>query len=304
MSGNPALSFSASGTMPIDLPSSSDASPRTTTSPQPPGLPSQGSSFFRSAWSGLVRAFSYEDEPITSASSFREVPPLEPVCLSGWKPGIHQRSKLLTEPLAEEIRKLIPERLQIPENWSLVYSLVQDGTLLQTLYRKCHDFNERKIGQRIGYVVIVRDAKGGIFGAYMSDAPRISKSYYGNGECFLWRTSKHASLPPPPSADTTNLHRNTTIPSPTSTNGSSNGGAKGESSRFKVYPYSGKNDYFILCEPTFLSLGAGDGHYGLWMNETLATGHSDPCPTYDNERLSDQGGKFDILGVEVWGIGG
>ena len=74
--------------------------------------------------------------------------------------------------------------------------------------------------------------------------------------------------------------------------------------RFKSYPCSGKNDYCILGEPGFLSLGAGDGHYGLWMNENLSRGHSDPCPTFDNERLSDQGGKFGIIGLEVWAIGG
>lgn len=277
------------------------------------GLPS-----LRSAWSGLVRTFSYDDSQYPTDMTnivIREPPPPEPVSLSGWKPTTSSGSRVLTVPLAEEIRKMIPERLQIVDGWNLVYSLVQDGTLLGTLYRKCAEFSEKRRGQRIGFVLALRDDEGGVFGAYMSDVPHISKSYYGNGECFLWRASRQAPLPPRPSEDTSNVTRNTTIPSvSTSPDRRSNSSLKNASTngtpsiqvrdsvRFQVYPYSGKNDYCILCEPRFLSLGAGDGHYGLWMNENLSAGHSDPCPTFDNEHLSDQGGKFGIIGVEVWAI--
>ena len=134
-----------------------------------------------------------------------------------------------------------------------------------------------------------------------------------------------ASLPPPPSADTTHLTRTTTIASPTRTNFESTAAtatqpiatglsptAKSppqltptpESIRFKAFPYSGVNDYYINCEGGFLSVGGGNGgRYGLWLDDSLDVGHSARCDTFGNEPLSDEGDKFGVLGVEVWVLG-
>lgn len=45
-----------------------------------------------------------------------------------------------------------------------------------------------------------------------------------------------------------------------------------------------------------------DGHYGLWIDDSVEKGISESCPTFGNEPLSDEGKKFDILGVEIWYI--
>lgn len=142
-----------------------------------------------------------------------------------------------------------------------------------------------------------------------------------------------AGLPPPPSADTTNVHRTTTVrgerrrssaaSSPTSPRRSqlldtpsihTNNGRVSPSSpsgrstpdciRFKAFPYSGVNDFMIYCQRDYLSVGGGDGHYGLWLDQDLENGISEPCPTFGNEALSDEGKKFDVLGVEIWYVGG
>ncbi len=76
-----------------------------------------------------------------------------------------------------------------------------------------------------------------------------------------------------------------------------------ESIRFKAFPYSGLNDFYINCETGFLSVGSGGGHYGLWLDDSLSLGHSSQCETFGNEPLSDEGEKFGILGVELWVIG-
>jgi hypothetical protein len=149
--------------------------------------------------------------------------------------------------------------------WNLIYSLEQNGTSLSTLYTQ----NEEHRGKRGGFVLVVRDASGGVFGAYLSDALHPSAHYYGTGECFLWKASilskmldlSHISLPPPPSADTTNAQRQTTLLSPKTANGVVNGGVSGTSTperiRFKAFPYSGVNDYMIFCEHGYLSVGGG-----------------------------------------------
>lgn len=141
------------------------------------------------------------------------------------------------------------------------------------------------------------------FGAYLSERPRPAPSYFGNGECFLWRASMLASLPPPPSTDTTHLARNSTLaPAPGVPSGSGTS-TLCELIRFKAFPYSGLNDCYINCETGFLSVGSGGGHYGLWLDDSLDVGHSAQCETFGNEPLSDAGEKFGVLRVELWVVG-
>lgn len=229
-------------------------------------------------------------------------PPLEPLQLNGFNDDTSSDARILTAAVAEEIRIMVPARLSLAEDWNLVYSLEQDGASLATLYDKCAAYQ----GKRVGFVLVVKGCEGGIFGAYLSDPPHPAPKYFGTGECFLWRASVLASLPPPPSANTDHLTgRTTTIAAslqPLADSGNSHP-PMSPSIRFKAFPYSGVNDYYMLCETHFLSVGAGDGKYGLWLDDSFEKGISSTCQTFGNERLSDEGEKFGILGVEMWVIG-
>jgi hypothetical protein len=202
------------------------------------------------------------------ASPFQP-PPLTPLTLHGYTPGTREKGKLLSKALAEEIRLLVPPRLQLVDEWKLAFSLEQNGVSLATLYQKSDDYR----GLRGGYVLVVRDGSGSVFGAYLSEPPHPSPSFYGNGECFLWRAHVLSSLPdlalnlpPPPSEDTTHATRMTTVAiskpkdalsPPTSSNASRSGTNTPERIRFKAFPYSGVNDYMIFCEHSYLSIGGG-----------------------------------------------
>ncbi|KAI0517726.1 TLD-domain-containing protein [Xylaria bambusicola] len=254
----------------------------------------------------------------------RGLPSLDPINLYGYRADTDPDERLLARGVAEEIRTFLPERLKIMEDWRLVYSLYQNGSSLATLYQLCEKYR----GVRAGFVLVVRDGKDGIFGAYLTEAPHPAASYYGTGECFLWRASLHAPLPPPPSADTTNLnYRTTTIASSTARapSGSSSSGADRltpgavdpenikrvpspvaatQSVRFQTFAYTGANDYCMFCETKFLSVGGGHGGtFGLWLDDSLSRGHSAECDTFLNQPLSEEGEKFDILGVELWVVG-
>jgi hypothetical protein len=197
--------------------------------------------------------------PHRTASPFQP-PPLTPLTLKGYKTSTREAGKLLSRNLAEEIRLLVPPRLQLVDDWHVVYSLEQNGVSLATFYACAEEYR----GRRGGFVLVVRDASGGVFGAYLSEAPRPQSHFFGNGECFLWRASvlpslpNLSNLPPPPSADTTHAVRMTTIASPTKSGGASRSGTSTpERIRFKAFPYSGVNDYMIFCEPSYLSVGGG-----------------------------------------------
>lgn len=58
-----------------------------------------------------------------------------------------------------------------------------------------------------------------------------------------------------------------------------------------------------MCWKAKLMMIYSDGRYGLWLDSSLEKGVSDACQTFGNEPLSDEGTKFDLLGVEVWYVG-
>lgn len=95
--------------------------------------------------------------PQRTASPFQP-PPLYPLSLCGYSDSTAETARLLTTAIAEEIRLLVPPRLQLCENWHLVYSLEQDGVSLGTMYKKCDELR----GLRNGYVLVVKDGDGGV----------------------------------------------------------------------------------------------------------------------------------------------
>lgn len=95
--------------------------------------------------------------PRRTASPFQP-PPLYPIALKGYQSDTAESAHLLSRALAEEIRLLVPPRLQLCEEWNLLYSLDQDGVSLGTLYKKCDEMR----GLRNGFVLVVKDGEGGV----------------------------------------------------------------------------------------------------------------------------------------------
>lgn len=94
--------------------------------------------------------------PHRTASPFQP-PPLTPLTLN--PANAPKSSVILTRALAEEIRLLVPPRLQLCESWSLVYSLEEDGVSLTTLYTKC---GAPSIPRGSSFVLVIKDAAGGV----------------------------------------------------------------------------------------------------------------------------------------------
>ena len=117
--------------------------------------------------------------PHRTASPFQP-PPLTPLTLSGSTSS--SSSTILSKAVAEEIRLLLPPRLQLAEQWSLAYSLEQDGVSLGTLYNKCAS---SEIPRDASFVLVVQDGAGGVGTLPLPptcNAPLISST---NGKCLV-----------------------------------------------------------------------------------------------------------------------
>ncbi|KAL4460974.1 hypothetical protein ABPG74_016446 [Tetrahymena malaccensis] len=165
-------------------------------------------------------------------------------------------SEILTQELFLQIIYYMPSMFRYT-NWRLLYSNMKHGMSFQTLYRHCED--ESPI------FLIVQTFQGEKFGAYLSDSLHITHSFYGNGECFLFKF-------------------------------------QGEEQKIKAFQPTGKNQHFIFSNSDGLGVGCGE-KYGLFINCDLYRGQTNKCDTFDNEILSSDGKEqFKIKNIEIWGI--
>uniref|UniRef100_A0A8B9JRX0 TLDc domain-containing protein n=1 Tax=Astyanax mexicanus TaxID=7994 RepID=A0A8B9JRX0_ASTMX len=139
-----------------------------------------------------------------------------------------------------QLSQHLPEVLSLCE-WMLIYQTQTHGSSLRTLYRATEQL-ERCM------VLILRDTYGQVFGVVCSAPLRVSSSYYGTGQTFLFSFSPH----------------------------------------LQVYKWTGVNSYFIKGGMDALLFGGGRGRFGLWINGDLIRGRSQKCDTFDNETLSSE----------------
>ncbi|XP_055715383.1 oxidation resistance protein 1 isoform X8 [Phlebotomus papatasi] len=108
-------------------------------------------------------------------------------------------------------------------------------------------------------LIVIQDTGNNVFGALTSCSLHVSDHFYGTGESLLYKFN----------------------PS------------------FKVFHWTGENLYFIKGNPESLSIGAGDGIFGLWLDGDLNQGRSQHCTTYGNEPLAPQE-DFVVKTLECW----
>nr|CAH7760998.1 unnamed protein product [Callosobruchus chinensis] len=108
-------------------------------------------------------------------------------------------------------------------------------------------------------LLVIEDTDNNVFGALTSCSLQVSEHFYGTGESLLF------SFTP----------------------------------EFKVYNWTGENLYFIKGNYESLSIGAGDGKFGLWLDGDLYLGRSESCKTYGNDPLTPKV-DFVVKTLECW----
>lgn len=152
---------------------------------------------------------------------------------------ILKQSLILDAQQVRELSSELPPRT-VGHSWKLAYSTSKHGASLKTLYRKLSVSDSPVL-------LIIRDDSQQVFGGFLSHPLRLSDTFYGTGETFLFL------LRP----------------------------------RFKCFHWTGENSFFIKGDLDSFAVGGGSGHFGLWLDETLYLGRSSPCYTFNNCSLSE-----------------
>lgn len=148
------------------------------------------------------------------------------------------QSRLLRIDHIQQISRHLPAAMTVC-TWSLVYSSHTHGSCLGTLYRNMTKWDTCVL-------VFIRDSLGQVFGAFCTSPLKVSPSFYGTGQGFLFSFSP----------------------------------------RLQVFRWTYANNYFINGGKEFLAFGGGGGHFGLWLCGDLIRGRSQRCETFDNDLLS------------------
>ncbi|EPQ29177.1 uncharacterized protein PFL1_03464 [Pseudozyma flocculosa PF-1] len=165
--------------------------------------------------------------------------------------------------------------------------------------------------QDAGLVIAIKDDNDNVFGAYVNEKLRPQQHYYGSGECFLWKTFRRSR------AELDALAKSGRSDADDIGGGEDEAVASSshKGKAVETFRWTGKNDYMVLTESDFLSVGGGNGKFGLWIDGALERGVSSRCPAFDNAVLCDdkprraeaaddeREGRFDCMGLEVWAVG-
>lgn len=230
-------------------------------------------------------------------------------------PELRGKSNILELYHVEELSKELPPRAE-GYAWTLAFTTSQMGFSLKSLYRSLSN-NEGPV------LLVIKDTERHIFGAFCSCNLQPSESFYGTGETYLFsfipRQSQFQQQQQQQLASGANNRNNikknnnnnyssidinasSTI-SRNSSGSVSNSGSKdsveAQQPQLMRFPWTGDNQYFIKGDSDSLVIGAGEGNFGLWLDEDLYHGTTHSCKTFNNLPLTSKE-DFVIVALECW----
>jgi hypothetical protein len=165
--------------------------------------------------------------------------------LGNISPRCSEASSIMSPAQIEAIVQFLPEAKRT-KAWQLGYGLRVHGACLSTLLAVCS--RNSISGQRLSLpcVLVIEDSWGYIFGGYISPGLQDKKTYYGNGESFVFTIAPNV----------------------------------------QAYRWTERNHLFILSQPQCLAMGGGGEGFALQLDDELDTGVSCRSETFDNPTLS------------------
>lgn len=186
-------------------------------------------------------------------------------------PDLNGKSDILEQQHIRELSRFLPARAE-GYAWTLAFNAATMGFSLKSLYRSLSKYEGPVL-------LIIKDTESIVFGAFCSCSLQQSESFYGTGETYLFTfkpQQQHQSTP----SNQQQQHQST-------------------SAHFKRYPWTGDNLYFIKGNTDSIAIGAGEGNFGLWLDEDLYHGTTHSCKTFNNESLTNHQ-DFVVSALECW----
>lgn len=212
-------------------------------------------------------------------------------------PELHGKSDILEQRHIRDLSRLMPARAE-GYSWTLAFTTTQMGFSLKSLYRSLSKYEGPVL-------LLIKDSNHIVFGAFSSSSLRVSESFYGTGETYLFTFKPQQQQ----------LQANNNISSSSNNNNNNNNiimtnnnlqpsSGQSDSSTtttisFKRFPWTGDNLFFIKGNTDSLAFGAGEGSFGLWLDEDLYHGSTHPCKTFNNEPLTINQ-DFVVCTLECW----
>ncbi|CAH0722765.1 unnamed protein product, partial [Brenthis ino] len=202
-------------------------------------------------------------------------------------PDLIGTSEIFTMEHREKLCTVLPARAQ-GYMWSLAFSTSQHGFSLASMYRKM---------QRVDtpVLLVIQDTDNNVFGALTSCALRPSEHFYGTGESLLFsfqrveeRRTSQTSPDEVPQKDDKEEKKDDQDDQTVQVK-----------TKFKYWGWTGDNMYFIRGSNDNISIGAGDGKFGIWLDGDLYLGRTQRCTTYGNEPLTTRE-DFVVKIMECW----
>ncbi|XP_021949068.1 oxidation resistance protein 1 isoform X2 [Folsomia candida] len=112
-------------------------------------------------------------------------------------------------------------------------------------------------------ILLIEDLEGHVFGSYMSCAWKISDHFHGDSSTFVF---------------------------------------KGGPEEFTSFKWSGhKHAYFLQAKEDFVTIGASNGKYALWLDNCLDKGRTEECKTFGSTPLTPNK-DFSVKYLECWAL--
>lgn len=170
-------------------------------------------------------------------------------------PQLTRESTIFTDEMMIALRRTIPRRFRMFDKWELLYSTGAHGVSLATFFRRT--------GWRSPSLLMVMDDKYQVFGAFCPAPWEAHFTYFGTGECFVFRWRGVDGL--------------------------------------QVFRWSKMNDFFQLARNgEGIAVGGGTNN-AIRLDPDFLHGSSGPCETFNSPALSASSSEdFTCLFCEVW----
>jgi hypothetical protein len=150
-------------------------------------------------------------------------------------PCLLHESSILDDRHAREVNRSLPLKIQ-NQSWCLAYSTRINGFSLQNLYRTISD-------EKDPFLVVIQDANGFVFGAYLTCTPRISETFIGTGKSWIFSFGRLQF--PDPAVDPEEEGETPAAPMVANPH------------HLNVFHWSGRNEYFFQVSISGISISAG-----------------------------------------------